>query len=382
MAKITKILASALALAGSSTATWPPNAKDCASTAVAPVAAAAPTDGFPTPNAQQLKAISKQADGSLSNAPPPAKLADSTLQSLQAIAVNEEFEVAYFRSLLGNITTGVKGYESYKGYDKHALEKIFKVVIAQEELHALNALNALNKFKKLAPLPCKYQFPVTNIHDAIAVAGVFTSFVMGTLQDVSQGAATAGDTGIVRGVASIIGQEGEQNGFYRTFIGAVPSEKPFLTTSVGAFAYSFLNNNVIVPGSCPYDVNAFGIPIFQQLKVKGGPIALAVKPEDQTFDFSADLSTVKGASKFSNGDSTGLFVTYFSGQLLPISVPVKNFKWNGGKVTFQAAFPFEENIMFGLSVAALTDGNNFAGPDDVPAKTLAAPALISVNDEF
>lgn len=205
---------------------------------------------------------------------------------------------------------------------------------------------------------------------------------MGTLQDVSQGAATAGDAGIVRGVASIIGQEGEQNGFYRIFVGAVPSEKPFLTTSVGPFAYSFLNNNVIVPGSCPFDVNSLGIPIFAQLKVQGQSIALAVKPEDQTFDFSADLSTVKGASQFSNGDSTGLFVTYFSGQLQPISVPVKKFKWNGGKVTFQAAFPFEENIMFGLSVAALTHGNNFATPDAVPAATLAAPALINVNDNF
>jgi hypothetical protein len=130
MAKIAKILASALALAGSSTATWPPNAKDCSTTAVAPVAAAAPTDGFPTPNAQQLKGISEQADGSLSNAPPPATLADSTLQSLQAIAVNEEFEVAYFRSLLANVTTGVHGYTSWKGYDKKALEKILKVVIA------------------------------------------------------------------------------------------------------------------------------------------------------------------------------------------------------------------------------------------------------------
>lgn len=205
---------------------------------------------------------------------------------------------------------------------------------------------------------------------------------MGTLQDVSQGAAAAGDAGIVRGVASIIGQEGEQNGFYRIFNKAIPSEKPFLTTSVGPFAYSFLNNNVIVPGSCPYDIHAFGIPIFQQLNVNGGPIAPAVKPEDQTLSFSADLSTVQGASKFSNGNSAGLFITYFSGQLLPISVPVKNFKWNGGKVTFQAAFPFDENIMFGLSVAALTDGNNFASPDDVPAKTLAAPALISVNDEL
>lgn len=129
MAKIAKILASALALAGSSAATWPPNAKDCSTTAAAAAAAATP-DGFPSPNAEQLKSISKQADGSLSNAPPPATLAASTLQSLQAIAVNEEFEVAYFRNLLANVTLGVPGYESWKNYDKNELEKILKVVIA------------------------------------------------------------------------------------------------------------------------------------------------------------------------------------------------------------------------------------------------------------
>ncbi|PTB63206.1 hypothetical protein BBK36DRAFT_1136406 [Trichoderma citrinoviride] len=375
MAKLTKVLASALALAGSSAATWPPNSKDCTTTAAA-------ADGFPTPNAQQLRAISERADGSLSNAPPPATLADSTLQSLQVIAFNEEFETAYFQSLLANVTLGVPGYESWKGYGKAELEKILNVIIAQEELHALNALNALNKFKKLAPLPCKYRFPVTNIHDAIAVAEAFTAVVMGTLQDVSQAAAAAGDAGIVRGVASVIGQEGEQNGFYRTLLGAVPSEKPFLTTNVGPFAYSFLNNNFIVPNSCPFDVNALGVPIFTQLSVEGGSAALNVRPEDQWLNYSADLSSVKNAAKFSNGNGEGLFVTYFSGQLVPFSVPVKDFKWNGGKVTFKAFFPFEENIMFGLSIASLTDGGNFTNPDAVPAATLAAPAIINVNDEF
>lgn len=123
MAKLTKILASALALAGSSAATWPPNSKDCTTTAAA-------ADGFPTPNAQQLRDISERADGSLSNAPPPATLADSTLQSLQVIAFNEEFETAYFQSLLANVTMGVPGYESWKGYGKAELEKILKVIIA------------------------------------------------------------------------------------------------------------------------------------------------------------------------------------------------------------------------------------------------------------
>jgi hypothetical protein len=34
--------------------------------------------------------------------------------------------------------------------------------------------------------------------------------------------------------------------------------------------------------------------------------------------------------------------------------------------------------MDGLSIAALTTSNNFTGPDDLPAATIAAPGLIQV----
>ncbi|EQL03596.1 sexual development protein [Ophiocordyceps sinensis CO18] len=369
MTKVAKVLVSALALAGSSAA-FPTNPGSTPTQA---------PDGFPTPDAQQLRNIS--AGGALSNAPPPAKLADSTIQSFQAIAFNEEFEVAYFSSLLANVSNGVSGYEAWNGHRKQELEKMLNVVVAQEELHALNAIDVLKHFNKLTPEPCEYHFPTTNIHDALALAEAFTALVVGTLQDVSEGAASAGDAGVVRAVASVISQEGEQNGFYRLLLKHLPSEKPFLTTSVGPFLFSFVNNNFVVPNSCPFDVKALGIPIFTQLIVEDPSKGMDVKPEDQTLTFTADLGN--DAEKHRGGKGEGLFITYFSGQLLPISVPVQNAKWgNNSKMTFEALFPFEENIMQGLSIAALTTSNNFTDPDAVPAATLAAPALIQVNEKI
>lgn len=72
----------------------------------------APTaDGFPNPSASQLAAIQVVADGQLSNAPPPPKLAASSLTAFQLIAFNENFEVAFFSSLIQNITDDVDGFK-------------------------------------------------------------------------------------------------------------------------------------------------------------------------------------------------------------------------------------------------------------------------------
>lgn len=67
-------------------------------------------DGFPSPSAAQLAAIETMADGQLSNAPPPATLAQSSLTAFQLIAFNENFEVAFFSSLIDNITADMDGY--------------------------------------------------------------------------------------------------------------------------------------------------------------------------------------------------------------------------------------------------------------------------------
>lgn len=83
--------------------------------------------GFPSPSQQQLEAIEVQASGKLSNAPPPSKLAQSSLTALQLVAFNELFEVAFFTSLLNNITNNVPGYESK---NKDALVKAISAVVA------------------------------------------------------------------------------------------------------------------------------------------------------------------------------------------------------------------------------------------------------------
>lgn len=71
----------------------------------------APTsDGFPNPNQQQLSAIQDIAGGQLPNGPLPATLAASSLTAFQLIAFNENFEVAFFSSLIDNITAEAPGY--------------------------------------------------------------------------------------------------------------------------------------------------------------------------------------------------------------------------------------------------------------------------------
>lgn len=203
--------------------------------------------------------------------------------------------------------------------------------------------------------------------------------VLGTLQDASQLLATNGDAGPVRGVASSIGQEGEQNGWYRTFLGLKPSEKPFLTTSVAAFAFSALQGFV---DSCPFDVSQIDIPIFPSLSVLSGSGGLDVEAKDQSLAFEADLTGVEGAEKYVGGDGVGLYVTYLTGQNLPVSQPVTNVSWDGNKVKLEAEFPFSANVMDGLSVGALTTKAGFSTPGDVVKATLAAPGLIQVNDKL
>lgn len=74
-------------------------------------------------------AINKEADGQISNAPPPPKLANSSLTAFQLIAFNELFEVAFFNSIAQNITNNVTGFQvDHK--EKSKLINILDTVIA------------------------------------------------------------------------------------------------------------------------------------------------------------------------------------------------------------------------------------------------------------
>ncbi|KAI1173237.1 sexual development protein [Nemania sp. FL0916] len=340
----------------------------------------APGDGFPSPNAQQLLSIERQADGLLSNAPPPPTLSKAGITNFQLIAFNENLEVKFFEEIISNITNHVPGFEIKSSpWSTAEILDILETVKAQEELHAITAITTLEHFKApLVPKPCTYKFPTTTLADAINLAETLTGVVLGTLQDAEQAFAKNGDDGPVRAVASVIGQEGEQNGFYRSILNHKPSEKPFLTTNAAAFAFSALQQFVV---SCPFDVKQIPIPVFPALNV-----LTTAEARDMYLSFSADLSSA-GNGNWNNtqvhpgAKLDNLFVTYLVGQQLPISEPIVNPKWHGSVLTFDALFPFTENLMSGLSIAALTNSSGFANADAIVAKTLAAPGLIQVNEK-
>jgi hypothetical protein len=82
-----------------------------ASVAAAPISPFPLADGFPSPSPAQLAEIELLAGGTLPNGPLPTSLTPAAQVTLQLIALNEIFEVAYFNSLLTNITNNVTGYD-------------------------------------------------------------------------------------------------------------------------------------------------------------------------------------------------------------------------------------------------------------------------------
>jgi hypothetical protein len=360
-----------------------------ASSSAAPAAAtgnAIPfvTSGFPAPNAQQLLAIEQAAHGTLPDGSPPPMISAQGITNLQLINHNENFEVAFFSSLINNVTTNVAGFQIQDPTERNFILEALTAILAQEELHALNAAGALKHFGQQPILPCKYQFPTTTFDDAIGLAATFTDVVLGTLQDVIEIFANNNDNALTRGIASVIGQEGEQEGFYRLLRNKklIPSSQPFLTTSVRDFAFSALQG-FTVPGTCPNE-NLINLKVF-------GPLNLAtanVLPQDQTLTFTFDIKTLLPnvaiaalgpTTNLANYDWTTLSLQYINGQNTPVGVALQNVRVSGTVVTFNAKFPFTANLLDGLTIGAVAVGTGFASADAVALKTLFAPALIEVN---
>lgn len=195
---------------------------------------------------------------------------------------------------------------------------------------------------------------------------------MGTLQDVQAVFTNANASGLVRGIGSVIGQEGEQEGFFRIIQNKRPSSAAFLTTSVRDFAFTALQG-FTVPGSCP-SLGEIPLNIFGTLNVLN----------------AKDLTNKNGTAQFrvnstqapiSSSDS----VVYISGQNLPVTVPIANYYVNGVWVTFDAEFPFEGfqgNGTFneGLTIAAVVPGNTqFSSADEVALATSFGPGLFEIN---
>nr|AFK23388.1 later sexual development protein [Cordyceps militaris] len=340
-------------------------------------------DGFPKPDAQQSLTIAKAAGGLLPNLPLPTTLGAGSKTTFQLIAFNELFEVAFFDSLLQNVTTGVEGYKILSNVEK--ITKILTTVRAvgvmrtQEEQHAIAADAALTTAGEFSPAACQYQFPTTDLAGAISLAETFTAIVLGALQGANLAFAKDNLTVPIQLISSVIGQEGEQNGFYRHLIKQVPSESPFLTAVPAAFAFSALQL-FVVPGSCPFPLANIDLPILPPLAVNGGPVA-TIEPKDQRLSFSADLTNVEDKKKsFIGADGSKLWLTYTTGQQKPISMPITNVTWSGNNISFDADFPFEKNVMMGFSHAALTTSKDCECVEDLLCVSLAAPAIIQVEN--
>ena len=211
-----------------------------------------------------------------------------------------------------------------------------------------------------------YQFPVTNFENAINLARTATDVVLGTLQDVIQIFAENGDTGLARAVTSVVGQEGEQNGFYRYLLGKVPSELPFLTTSDRNFAFTAIQSFAL-PNSCP-NVNTIPLTTFAPLTAIDQPNG--VTSQQLRFSYDASTATVSG----------DLFVTYINQQNLPVTMPVTKLDSTTSQTVISANFPFAENLMNGLTIATLTNSAGpFANASQVAQATVFGPAFLFAN---
>lgn len=375
-------------------------------------------NGFPNiaNPSDQLNQIQQDARGTLPkaapNAPAPATPQPDSLTSLGFIAFNELFEVAFFTELFNNVTTGASGFREgdLLGQDKAKILSILKIVIAQEELHELNANGAFQRSTGQMIQPCQYNFPVSNFNQSISLASTFTDVVLGTLPDIQTLFANANDNALIRGVGSVIGQEGEQNGFYRDILGKTPSALPFLTASARDFAFSAIVQNFVVPGSCSSSLDILqrgGLTIFDILTVLNPPttpmnqkVMFRLESFSQKMKFSGAgaaataTATADFVSSYDNSTTSAqqqdnLFLTYINQLNAPISVPIEDAKKindnhndnddHSSTIQFSANFPGEDNLMNGLTIAAVTKGKDFVDVGAVARNTLFGPGLIEIN---
>jgi len=154
-------------------------------------------NGFPNVDNVTLRSIEEQAHGTLPNGALPTKLNQKSIATLELIAFNEIFEVAFFTDLIANITSGVSGYSIDSPVLKAFVLRTLTAVQAQEELHFLGANGILASAGQDQIQPCQYVFPVDNFDDAIRLASTFTDVVLGTLQDAQINFATDGDAELV-----------------------------------------------------------------------------------------------------------------------------------------------------------------------------------------
>ncbi|GAM87528.1 hypothetical protein ANO11243_055540 [Dothideomycetidae sp. 11243] len=328
-------------------------------------------NGFPNLSDSALAQVEQQAHGELPNSKLPDGIADRTATVFSLIAFNEFFEVAFFSDLLANITAGVTGYRvGDPGLPSAPIQssviEVLTQILAVEQLHNTGANKILSAASRTPIQPCRYTFPSATFVDAIAFASTFTDVVLGTLQSAIHTLALDGDVDFTNLLASVIGDEAEQEAWFRIAqaSGLSPVELPFLTASSGPFAFSALNQGVVVPGSCP-SLASIPIPILK-------PLNIATK------NLNSNTTSIEFSIAASSTDALkGLSLVYVNQQLLRVVVGPQAVAYANGQVTFTA--PFSAS-MDGLTIAALTtSAGPFADADAVAAAAVFGPGLIEFD---
>lgn len=176
-------------------------------------------------------------------------------------------------------------------------------------------------------------------------------------------------------IVAVIGQEGEQQDFFRILGGRIPSELPFLTNSVRDFAFCALSQNFIVPGSCP---NLAQIDVFNQLH-NMEPLTV-----ECSFDPSISIEEIVELS-FSLPDGSQLEnceVAYINQQNVPFVMPYILLSQEGQGLYVKAPFPYVEHLLNGLTILAIvptTVSGGLGSNQHVANATLAGPGLVIVN---
>ncbi|KAJ6071405.1 hypothetical protein N7499_009419 [Penicillium canescens] len=204
-------------------------------------------NGLITPSASELETIEEDAHGTLPNGPPPLGISEGGIVNLKMVAMNAMLEVSFFDALIKNITEEVPGYRFVTEDDKDFILSGLRVILAQEELQVLDSNNHLAHFGIEPMLPCQYSIPVDNFDEAIEIAVKFTDVALGVLQDVVERYALGSDFTLARQISSLIGEKGEQQGWFRIMQGKIPSELPYPTTGDVHFAFSAVQSFTNLP---------------------------------------------------------------------------------------------------------------------------------------
>ncbi|KAB8295730.1 hypothetical protein EYC80_008555 [Monilinia laxa] len=337
-------------------------------------------------NTGPLLAIQTAAHGSLSNIAPPAALVGGkdSLTNFQLVNFNENMEVAFFNQLIHNISANTHGFIFNNPDEKDQVLNNLIAIEAQEKLHAINAGKAIVRFTNDTNAiiqPCKYNFPVANFKEAIATASLFTDVTMGTLGDIQTNFGTNGDSKFIRGVAASLGQEGEQNGYFRLILNKIPSALPFLTASTRDFAFSAVNQNFVIEGSCP---NSNAIPLKRLQKLT------ATQPDvidaNSIINFTLQLNATQSYTNTWGEKCKGLSLVYINQQNKPVVQQWESLSLQADQKTVIATAKFQFDagaangaIGNGLTLAVLAVGDDFANISEVSDKAVFGPALIEVN---